>query len=100
MTRRWSTLSSTAVAFGVCCQSSAWACPMCKMALETDDPQPRAYMISILFMLGMMASVTTAVGAVMYWVNRCERRALEAAGYHHVLHNAVNAPATAADASA
>ena len=75
---------------------------MCKMALETDDPQPRAYMISILFMLGMMGSVTTGVGAVMYWVNRSERRALEAAGYHHVLHNAVNAPLTtpAADASA
>ncbi len=70
---------------------NAFACPMCKLALESDDPQPRAYMLSILFMLGMITSVTSAVGGLLWYVNRIEKRMLEAAGYHHVLHNAVNA---------
>lgn len=70
--------------------SSAWSCPMCKMALDTDDPQPRAYMISILFMLGMMGSVVAAVCVLLYRVNRAERRSLEAAGYAHLFHNGVN----------
>ncbi|MDX1969358.1 MAG: hypothetical protein SFV23_19430 [Planctomycetaceae bacterium] len=72
--------------------ADAFACPMCKLALESDDPQPRAYMLSILFMLGMITSVTGAVGALLWYVNRIEKRMLEAAGYHHVLQNAVNAP--------
>lgn len=78
--------------------SSVWACPMCKMALEEDDPQPRAYMVSILFMLGMISTVTSAVGALMWWVNRAEERALKEAGYEHVLHNGVNAKSAEAPA--
>ncbi|HET6425267.1 MAG TPA: hypothetical protein VFG20_16385 [Planctomycetaceae bacterium] len=80
--------------FGVWCaaQSAALACPMCKMALETDDPQPKAYMVSILFMLGMIGSVSTGVGVLAWWINRREQRDLEAAGYEHLFHNGVNAP--------
>ena len=73
--------------------SEAWACPMCKMALETDDPQPRAYMLSILFMLGMIGSMFAAVTGLLIWLSRRERLELEAAGYRHLFENGVNQPA-------
>uniref|UniRef100_A0A7C2JZF1 Uncharacterized protein n=1 Tax=Schlesneria paludicola TaxID=360056 RepID=A0A7C2JZF1_9PLAN len=72
--------------------SSAMACPMCKMALETDDPQPRAYMTSILFMLGAITTVFAAVAGLLVYVSRREQQALLDAGYEHVFHNAVTAP--------
>ncbi|MDP1798320.1 MAG: hypothetical protein Q8K78_12590 [Planctomycetaceae bacterium] len=71
-------------------QSAAWACPLCKVAIENDDRQPQAYMISILFMLGMIMSIAFGVGVLTWWINRNERRALEAAGYHHLFENGVN----------
>ena len=92
MTRRYSWLMLTAMTTVSLWSSTVSACPMCKNALETDSPQPRAYMISILFMMGMIAAVTTAVGILMWRVNRAEKQALIEAGYGHVLHNAVNAP--------
>jgi hypothetical protein len=58
--------------------SSVEACPMCKVANEdapatdadgfTIDPnaRPRAYMISILFMLAMPASLLTGFGIAFY----------------------------------
>lgn len=67
--------------------SSASACPMCKMALETDDPQPKAYMFSILFMLGMIGSMFGGVATLLVWLTRQERLALEAAGYQHLFEN-------------
>ncbi len=67
--------------------SEARACPMCKMALETDDPQPRAYMLSILFMLGMIGSMFGGVAALLIWLTRRERLVLEAAGYQHLFEN-------------
>ena len=69
------------------CASDAWACPMCKMALETDDPQPKAYMFSILFMLGMIGSMFGGVATLLIWLTRQERLALEAAGYQHIFEN-------------
>ena len=69
--------------------SSAFACPMCKLALESDDPQPRAYMTSILFMLGMITTMFGSVAGLMVWVSRQETKALTDAGYDHVLENAV-----------
>lgn len=65
------------------------ACPMCKLALETDDPQPRAYMISILFMMGMIFTMFGVVGGLVWWLTRHERRSLEEAGYGHLFENAV-----------
>ena len=87
----WTVLST----LGVWCvtQSSALACPMCKIALENDDPQPKAYMVSILFMLGMITAVSFSVGALAWWINRREQQELEAAGYEHLFHNGVNATA-------
>jgi uncharacterized membrane protein len=88
------TISTGLIACGVwvAMQSAALACPMCKMALETDDPQPKAYMVSILFMLGMITSVSFGVGVLTWWINRQDQQALEAAGYQHLFENAVNAP--------
>ena len=81
---RW---SLTAIAW--CCigVSTAQACPMCKYALESDDPQPRAYMVSILFMMGMIGGIFTGLIAVLCWLSRNERAALDAAGYQHLFEN-------------
>lgn len=65
------------------------ACPMCKLAAESTDRQPQAYMVSILFMLGMIGSVAGGVGGLLFWAHRLETKALRAAGYEHVLHNGV-----------
>lgn len=70
--------------------SSAWACPMCKMAVEADNPQPRAFMISILFMLAVILTIFGGMTALIYWVNRLEKKSLIDAGYEHILDNAVS----------
>jgi len=70
--------------------SQVMACPMCKMALETDDPQPAAYMYSILFMLGAMGTVVGGLIAFLCWLSRHERAAMDAAGYQHLFENGVN----------
>jgi hypothetical protein len=54
--------------------SEAQACPGCKNANETDSLRPRAYMYSILFMLGMPATVFTGFGIAFY---RMSRRAMQ-----------------------
>lgn len=51
------------------------ACPGCKNANETDNLRPRAYMYSILFMLGMPATVFSGFGIAFYRLSR--RAALE-----------------------
>ena len=48
----------------------ASACPMCKLARESDSRLPRAYMYSILFMLGMPMSLGTAFGIGFYRLAR------------------------------
>ena len=70
--------------------SQVWACPMCKIALESDDPKPRAYMYSILFMLCAMGSVVGGLIGFLCWLNRCERAAMDAAGYQHLFENGVS----------
>jgi hypothetical protein len=72
--------------------SNAWACPMCKLALETDAAEPKAYMVSILFMLGMISSLFLSVGILLWWVSRQEKMALNAAGYQHLFDNAGSQP--------
>ncbi|MEZ6123171.1 MAG: hypothetical protein R3C49_08370 [Planctomycetaceae bacterium] len=46
--------------------STASACPNCKFANETEADRPRAYMYSILFMLGMPATIFTGFGISFY----------------------------------
>ena len=86
--------SFVAVALVLAGVSEAWACPMCKLALETDDPQPRAYMLSILFMLGMIGSMFAGVTGLLIWLSRRERLVLEAAGYQHLFENGVSQQAS------
>jgi len=76
--------------------SEAWACPMCKLALDSDDPQPRAYMYSILFMLGMITTIFGGVAVLLVWLTRRERLVLEAAGYQHLFENGVSQSAAEA----
>jgi hypothetical protein len=78
------------VCTGTLLASQASACPMCKLAVQEDDPQPRAYMISILFMLFMITAVIGTFGLLLVWVNRAEKRAIADAGYQHLLQNGVN----------
>ena len=88
----------TAIALAWICLSASshvWACPMCKYALETDDLRPRAYMYSILFMLGAMAAVVGGLIGFLCWLSRNERAAMDAAGYQHLFENGVSQHATA-----
>ena len=90
MNPMWKTLT---VAMLLVAQSSnAWACPMCKYALETDAPEPKAYMISILFMMGMISALFLSVGGLLWWVSKQEKLALSAAGYQHIFDNAGSQP--------
>ncbi|MDZ4689172.1 MAG: hypothetical protein SH850_29195 [Planctomycetaceae bacterium] len=87
--RRALLIAGMLFAASVMTAAEARACPLCKIANENTDNGPKAYMISILFMLGMMGSVSGSVGGLVWWVNRQERKQLEDAGYGHVLHNGV-----------
>jgi len=46
------------------------ACPGCKTANETESRRPQAYMMSILFMLGMPATIVTGFGFAFYRMSR------------------------------
>ena len=72
--------------------TNVWACPMCKYALETDELEPKAYMVSILFMIGMISSLFLAVAVALWWVARQDKLSLNAAGYQHLFENAGNQP--------
>lgn len=58
----------------------ALACPMCKIANEQDSLLPRAYMYSILFMMGMMFSLGGGVAFCVYHLSKKENATLEALG--------------------
>lgn len=58
----------------------AQACPMCKIANEQDSLLPRAYMYSILFMMGTMFSLGGGVAFCVFHLSRKENAALEALG--------------------
>ena len=53
-------------------QSQAAACPGCRDANETDPRRPTAYMYSILFMLGMPATIFSCFGIAFYRMSRRE----------------------------
>ena len=46
--------------------SAAQACPMCSQSIAEEDLAPHAYMYSILFMLGMPATVFAGFGTMIY----------------------------------
>ena len=52
------------------------ACPMCKVAVETEDgvqQEPAAYMASILTMLAMPSMLFTVLGVSLYRISRHEQ---------------------------
>lgn len=51
-------------------ESTATACPGCKTANETEERRPKAYMYSILFMLGMPATVFTGFSIAFYRMSK------------------------------
>ena len=56
----------------------ASACPMCKTANESEsDDLPRAYMLSILFMLAMPATIFTGLGFSLYRMTKRETGDME-----------------------
>ena len=80
------------VAVAMSQSSSAWACPLCKFALETNETEPMAYMISILFMMGMISALFFGVAGLLWWVSRLEKKNLTSAGYGHLFENAGSHP--------
>ena len=72
--------------------SNVWACPMCKYALESDPLEPKAYMVSILFMMGTIMTLFASVAVLLWWVSKQEKMNLTAAGYQHLFENGVNQP--------
>jgi hypothetical protein len=72
--------------------SLASACPMCKYALESNEYEPLAYMISILFMMGTISTLFFSVAGLLWWVTVQEKKKLTAAGYEHLFENAGNQP--------
>src|SRR5690606_23098043 len=48
----------------------AFACPMCKVAAESDDRLPRAFMLSILFMLAMPFTLAAVFGTAFYRLSK------------------------------
>lgn len=59
--------------FGSSAATSAYACPMCKDAVEASgNAVPRAYMYSILFMLGVPATVLTSFSIGIYRLSKLQ----------------------------
>ena len=85
---KWLTVFPFAMACSV--PSRAMACPMCKFALESDDPLPRAYMYSILFMLAVIGGIFLVLAVLVHWLVKNEQAALDAAGYQHLFENGVS----------
>ena len=92
MVARCLRVSTAALVWATICASEVWACPMCKFALEADDPQQRAYMYSIFFMLGAIGSIVGGMIGFLCWLSKHERAAMDAAGYQHLFENGVNPP--------
>jgi len=70
--RRFILLTAIFAAFGALplCESQATACPNCKAANETDSLKPQAYMYSILFMIGMPATIFAGFSVSIWQMNR------------------------------
>ncbi|MCP4170297.1 MAG: hypothetical protein GY758_05925 [Fuerstiella sp.] len=58
------------VGFATVGVSTVTACPNCKFANETESNRPKAYMYSILFMMGMPATIFTGFGISFYRMTR------------------------------
>ena len=57
---------------------AVWACPMCAETVAADDNLPKAYMYSILFMMGMPAILASGFGFAFFRLVK-KQQALNAA---------------------
>jgi hypothetical protein len=71
-TRTWILTLTAGLLLGLSAATPASACPMCKLANESDARLPTAYMYSILFMIGMPAMVFSGF-SIGFW--RLSRKA-------------------------
>lgn len=62
---------------------TAFACPMCKAALEEDDLKPMAYQASILFMLSVPMTIFAGIAVLLFFINRRESKELEHAALQY-----------------
>ncbi len=72
--RNWISKLVAAVVLSLAMAAPVSACPMCKLASESSSRQPRAYMFSILFMMGMPMMLTTGFGIAFYRLSRQAER--------------------------
>ena len=59
----------------------ATACPMCKAGLDGDAARPRAYFVSILFMLTVPLCLFSGLGYGLWRLSRQEAERLQAANH-------------------
>lgn len=71
-TRTWILTLTAGLLLSLSAATPASACPMCKLANESDARLPTAYMYSILFMIGMPAMVFSGF-SIGFW--RLSRKA-------------------------
>jgi hypothetical protein len=69
-TRMWMLAIVAGLFFCLMTATPASACPMCKLATESDSRLPMAYMYSILFMMGMPATIMTGFGLGFWRLSR------------------------------
>ncbi|MFO1021466.1 MAG: hypothetical protein U0903_12330 [Planctomycetales bacterium] len=58
--------------------ASAFACPSCRNANDTDSRLPMAYQTSILFMLSIPLTLGTVLSVGLYRLNKAQEAAVEA----------------------
>ncbi len=73
-TRTWMLTLIAGLLLCLSAAKPASACPMCKLANESDNRLPRAYMYSILFMIGMPMTVLSGF-SIGFW--RLSRKAAQ-----------------------
>jgi hypothetical protein len=65
-TRTWILTLTAGLLLSLTAATPASACPMCKLANESDSRLPTAYMYSILFMIGMPATIFSGF-SIGFW---------------------------------
>jgi hypothetical protein len=64
---RWIARTACALVLSGVLAQAASACPMCNQSIAEEDKLPKAYMVSILFMLGMPATIFTTAGILIHF---------------------------------
>lgn len=91
---RWITRTAAAFLLWGALAQAVSACPMCNQSIAEEDKLPRAYMMSILFMLGMPATIFTTAGILIYFkIRKFQTEQLALASGNSVYPSAADGPA-------